>query len=593
MSSGIGLVLSIAKDALAAQQYGIYVTSHNIANVNTPGYSKQTAVFEAKKPAPFGGVLLGRGVDTTEIVRASDQIIENRVMQQKSSLYCYKEMENYMLAMEGLFNENSDTSLSTMLGEFWNLWHDISNDPSGTAERIALYEHSLLVSQQFKSIDSDLLQLNTDLTNAVKAGVGRVNEITAAIANLNNEIAGLEIDASANDLRDQRNVLASELAEYIDMKIFEQSNGAFTIVSAKGVVLVDGNDGYDIELDGSSVKWQGSGGNEVDITDNISKGKLGGWLDMRDEIVAKYKQDLTELASEFIWAVNKQHSQGVGLQLFQSASSVTGTYTTSTNLDNLAYGSATDGYVDYTGTFSLWIGDANGENLQEVIIDLDDAGNPIDENSTLAGLATSINNQIAAAGLAGVTASVSGGALVLTADATHTFGFSDDTSNILAALGINTFFTGSTAGGMGVNSQIGSDKDYIAAAQIDSTTGAFATGDNTNALAIVDLQYTSMSISEWTYDRINGNTEGTSSATIEEYYHSLVGSLGIKGSNISRSRAFNEVMVNELNTIRESISSVSLDEEMTQLMQYQHAFAAAAKLVSVSDEMLQTLLGVK
>jgi len=582
MSSGIGLVLSIAKDALAAQQYGIYVTGHNIANVNTPGYSRQTAVFEAKKPASFGGVLLGRGVDTTEIVRASDQIIENRVMQQKSSLYCYKEMENYMLAMEGLFNENSDTSLSTMLGEFWNLWHDISNDPSGTAERIALYEHSLLISQQFKSLDSDLLQLNTDLTNAVKAGVGRVNEITAAIANLNNEIAGLEIDASANDLRDQRNVLASELAEYIDMKIFEQSNGTFTIVSAKGVVLVNGNDSYDIELDGSSVKWQGSGGNEVDITDNISNGKLGGWLDMRDEIVAKYKQDLTELASEFIWAVNKQHSQGVGLKGF---SSVTGTYAVSDTGEELGTADSGLAYENKIsdGSFNLWVYDSSGNAVgSPIAIDADPGG------TTLSSLQTAIN------GVSNVSASItSHNKLKIDAASGYTFAFSDDTSNVLAALGINTFFTGSTAGGMGVNSQIGSDKDYIAAAQIDFTTGAFATGDNTNALAMVDLQYSSMAISEWTYDRINGNTEGTTTATIEEYYHSLVGSLGIKGSSISRSRAFNEVMVNELNTMRESLSSVSLDEEMTQLMQYQHAFAAAAKLISVSDEMLNTLLDVK
>ncbi|MBE9581008.1 MAG: flagellar hook-associated protein FlgK [Proteobacteria bacterium] len=588
MSSGIGLVLSIAKDALAAQQYGIYVTSHNIANVNTPGYSKQTAVFEAKKPAPFGGVLLGRGVDTTEIVRASDQIIENRVMQQKSSLYCYKEMENYMLAMEGLFNETSDTSLSTMLGEFWNLWHDISNDPSGTAERIALYEHSLLISQQFKSVDSDLLQLNTDLTNAVKAGVGRVNEITAAIANLNNEIAGLEIDASANDLRDQRNVLASELAEYIDMKIFEQSNGAFTIVSAKGVVLVNGNDGYDIELDGSSVKWQGSGGNKVDITNNISNGKLGGWLDMRDEIVAKYKQDLTELASEFIWAVNKQHSQGVGLTTFSSA---TGTYSASApGAVVTTFASGLDYYDKISGgTFEVWVYDST-----------DTLANGGGTTVTVTGVTTL--NDIATAITAldpDISASVNAdGKLAITTTNNHTFAFSDDTSNVLAALGINTFFRGSTAGGMGVNDVIGSDKDYIAAARIDSDAtssgyGTFAAGDNTNALAIVDLQYTSVSISEWSYDRINGNTEGTSTATIEEYYHSLVGSLGIKGSSISRSRAFNEVMVNELNTMRESISSVSLDEEMTQLMQYQHAYAAAAKLISVSDEMLHTLLGVK
>jgi flagellar hook-associated protein 1 FlgK len=594
--SGLGLVLTIAKDALTAQQYGVFVTGQNIANVNTPGYSKQSAVQEARRPAPYGGVYVGRGVETTAIERASDQLIENRVMQQKSDLYSYEEMENYMLAMEGLFNESSGISLSSMFADFWNLWHDLSNNPSGSSERIALYENGDMIAEQFNAVDDSLLQLSTDLTNAMRAGVGRINAITESIAALNNEIVGIETIASANDLKDQRNVLAGELSEYMDIKIFEQSDGSFTIISqAKGVVLVEGNASYEIELDGTAVEWKGSGGNDVDITDNISTGKLGGWLEMRDEIVAKYRQDISELASEFIWMVNQQHSQGVGLKLIQPGNSVTGTYTTTTTLEDLDYGSAADGYVDYTGTLNLWIGDANGENLNQVAIDLDFAGGDITAASSLADLRDSINAQIAAAGYAGdVTAalSASGDAVVFTAGADDTFGFSSDTSNLLAALGINTFFSGGSAGGIEVNTVIGSDTDYIAAAQIDST-GSYGAGDNTNALAMVDKQYSSTDILRWTYDRINGNTAATENATIEDYYHAMVGALGIQSSSISRGRSFNEVMVQELTVLRETISSVSLDEEMTELVKYQQAFSAASKLFIAADEMFQELLDMK
>ncbi|MGD8757493.1 MAG: flagellar hook-associated protein FlgK, partial [Deltaproteobacteria bacterium] len=220
MSSGIGMVLSIAKDALAAQQYGINVTGHNIANVNTPGYSRQSPVLEAKQPELYGGVLLGRGVDTTQVLRVSDQVLESRLMQEKSDMFSFKEMESYMQVFEGLFNENSESSLSGLIGDFWNLWHDLANNPSGTPERIALYEHSVLLCQQFNALDGELSQLNTDLTNALGGGIEKINEITAEIARLNNEIAGQEVDGIANDLRDQRNTLASELAEHIDMKIF-------------------------------------------------------------------------------------------------------------------------------------------------------------------------------------------------------------------------------------------------------------------------------------------------------------------------------------------------------------------------------------
>jgi flagellar hook-associated protein 1 FlgK len=584
MSSGVGMVLSIAKDALAAQQYGINVTGQNIANVNTPGYSRQSPILEAKKPELFGGVLLGRGVDTTQVVRASDQVIENRLMQQKSDMFSFKEMENYMPVLEGLFNENSESSLSGMMGDFWNLWHDLANNPSGTPERVALYEHSVLLSQQFNDLDGALSQLGTDLTNALSAGIEKINEITAEIARLNNEIAGLEVDGMANDLRDQRNTLASELAEYIDMKIFEQSNGSYTIVSAKGCVLVNQNESYDLEMNGTAVEWHGSGTSTVDITNHITNGKLGGWLDMRDEVVAKYQGDLNALAEEFIWTVNQQHSQGVGLGGF---SSVEAAYKVSDNGEELG---TVDSGLDYydkisDGTFNVWVYDSNGAVVgggpTVITVDADSGG------TTLTSITADIN------AIANMSASITtDNKLQIDAASGFTFAFSDDTSNVLAALEINTFFEGATAGGMGVNDMMGSNKDFIAAAQIDAS-GNYASGDNTNALAMTDRQFASRSIGIWTCDRLAGNTEGTTTATIEDYYHAMVGSIGIKAASISGSRAFNEVMVNELKTMRESISGVSLDEEMTELIKFQNAFAAAAKLITVADEMLDTLISVK
>ena len=584
MSSGIGMVLSIAKDALAAQQYGINVAGHNIANVNTPGYSRQSPVLEAKQPELYGGVLLGRGVDTTQVLRVSDQVIESRLMQEKSDMFSFKEMESYMQVFEGLFNESSESSLSSLIGDFWNLWHDLANNPSGTPERVALYEHSVLLSQQFNDLDGELSQLNTDLTNALGGGIEKINEITADIARLNNEIAGLEIDGIANDLRDQRNTLASELAEYIDMKIFEQSNGSYTIVSAKGCVLVNQNESYDLEMNGAAVEWHGSGSTTVDITNHITNGKLGGWLDMRDEIVAKYQGDLNALAEEFIWTLNQQHSQGVGLTAF---SSITGTYDVSDTGEELG---TVDSGLDYydkvsDGTFNVWVYDSTGAVVggapTVITVDADPGGTTL----------TSITADIHA--IANISASITtDNKLQIDAASGFTVAFSDDTSNVLGGLGMNTFFEGATAGGMGVNDVIGFNKDYIAAAQIDAS-GNYASGDNTNALAMTDLQYASKSIGIWSCDRRAGNTEGTTTATIEDYYHAMVGSIGIKAASISSSRAFNEVMVNELTTMRESISGVSLDEEMTELIRFQNAFAAAAKLIKVADEMLDTLISVR
>lgn len=874
--SGLGLVLSIAKDALAAQRYGMDVTGHNIANVNTPGYSRQSPVYEAKEPAPYGGVLLGRGVETTHIARACDQFIENRLMQQKSNMLSFKEMENYIQVLEGLFNENSESSISKMLTDFWNSWHDIANNPSGSSERIALYEHSILLSEQFNTLNTDLTQLETDLTNAVSAGIEKINQITNEVGILNGKIVGMEASNIANDLRDQRNILVSELSEYLGVNTFEQDNGSLTVATARGCILVHGNNSYDLELGGDNgdrVKWQGSGGATVDITSYITSGKLDGWLNMRDEVIAKYKLDLDTLAKEFIWAVNQQHSQGVGLQLFSS--SVTGTYKTGSSglLETLAYGNK----IDYTKDFKMWTYDSGSTAPVPVAIDmaissadpnythantvflvasttytievtqggtvgtdkiqfewsqtggtsgtgtlaagattailddgtsqlefsageliagntlkintladkspapvlmtptetansildtytftvasgsggeigtdsiqigwsnsitsgtftLDAAATPVDvdgmtltftsgylfandvftittdadgaptanllsewhwtldsfvnqfnrqtpritasktsdnalmfapytsgtdrelTNIDYSGGVTSSNATVtvnncdaltidtavgtpfklswdsgtsswsisgdpgyAAVVLSGDDSSVrvdmngNGSADItvdfapaLTADGyvefdialatgTYSFAFSDDEaqdSGLMAALGINTFLDGRSAGSIGTNSQI-QNKDYIAAAQIVANTGDLAVGDNTNALAIADLQYTSSDIAQWMCDRINGNAAGSVTTTIETYYHSMVGTIGITSASISRGSAFNEVIVNKLSEIRDSISAVSLDEEMTNIIKFQHAYAAAAKLISVSDEMLNTLLNVK
>jgi len=674
--SGIGLVLSIAKDALAAQRHGMDVTGHNIANVNTSGYSKQSLVHEAREPAPYGGLLFGRGVDVTQIVRSSDQFIEDRLMQQQSDMFSLKEMENYIQVLEGLFNENSESSMSMMMADFWNLWHDIANNPSGASERTALYEHSISLSDQFNTLNADLTQLGTDLTNAVSDGIEKINEITNEIGVLNGKIVGMEANNIANDLRDQRNMLVSELSEYLYAKTFEQSNGSLTVVTARGCNLELGGD------NGDSVLWQGSGGATADITNYITSGKLDGWLNMRDEIIARNKLDLDALAKEFIWAVNQQHSQGVGLE---ALSTVTGTYqatdeTAALDSSGLTYA---DKIVD--GGFRMWVYDGDGNYVTDETITIDADVTQLD-----AGVASDIVTQITNIH-ANITATTTDCKIQISTANSYTFAFSDDTSNVLAALGINTLFTGSTAGGIGINDTIVNDKDNIAAAQVannvgpavagssntgtgtivtsgqysgeadaayiieilteddedaatfqwsddggitwtgatasssaqalggegvsvtfmpetykvgdtftisvtadpDSDYGTYALGDNTNSITIADLQYTTPDIAQWTCDRINGNTEGSVTTTIENYYHSMVGTIGVTSASISRGSEFNEVMVNKLSEVRDSISGVSLDEEMTNLIKFQHSYAAAAKLISVSDEMLNTLLSVK
>ncbi len=587
---GISLVLNAAKDALMTQQYAIDVTSHNVANVNTPGYSRQSPILSSKMPAPYAGFILGRGVELDQIVRNTDSFIETRLRERNGTLSAMTEQEVYLQALEGVFNESSGRSLSTQFENFWNAWHDLSNNPSGDAERNALFEMGALLAQSFNDLSGDMDQFTREIKLSLEAGVNKVNQITSEIATLNQQIVSLEVNGQAHDLRDQRNALLNELSEYIDIKVFENDDGNMMAMTTSGYTLVDKSATYQLGIDGDDIKWEGSGDIEVTITHKITGGKLGGWLNMRDEILPKYEADLSALARATIWEVNKIHSEGVGQDIFQSGQSLTGGYTTATTLSALSFGSE----INFSGGFNLWIGDADGENLQQVAIDLTYVNGgigPITGASSLADLAASINDQITtAAGLTGVTASVSGDALVLSADGTHTFALSGDTSDILAALGVNTFFEGGNALTMEMNALLESDKTLIAAGVMDPTTGAYAAGDNTNALSMANLQYGNVTIQRWTYERGQAPTSQDVSDTLENYLHSLVGSIGIESQSISRAKEYTQVVVDQLSATRDSISAVSLDEEMTNLIKYQQGYTAAAKLISTADEMYQTLL---
>jgi flagellar hook-associated protein 1 FlgK len=168
----------------------------------------------------------------------------------------------------------------------------------------------------------------------------------------------------------------------------------------------------------------------------------------------------------------------------------------------------------------------------------------------------------------------------------YSFAFSDDTSHVLAALGINTFFKGDAADTMAVSDNVKNGGPYIAAGTIGDN-GSHAMGDNRNAIAIADLQYSPMTIGSDL-----GNT-GKLTTTTENYFHTLLGGIGITGSGIAMEKQNTEAIHAQLTKIRESISGVSLDEEMVSLMTFQAAYSAAAKLITTADEMLDTLLRMK
>jgi flagellar hook-associated protein 1 len=582
---GIGLVLNVAKDALLTQQYAIDVTSHNISNVGTDGYSRQTAVINAKQAAPYGGFIFGRGVELDDIIRNTNDFIEKRLQNGQSDLGYVSEQGTYMNVLETIFDESSSSSLSSQFDEFWVAWNKLANNPSGIPERNALVENATLLSETFNNLNTDIGKMTNEINNSIRAGVNNINDILTKIADINMKIVAIETTGNANDLRDQRNNLVTELSQYMELNTYEYDDGNLVVTTGKGYTLVSRGDTYPLTLEGGNIILESSPSARIDITDSIGSGKLGGWLDMRDKVIPEIIANIDELARSVTWEVNSIHSQGVGLEGF---SSVTGNYPVPNA--GVSLGSGTSGLTYYDkitdGSFNIWLYDSAG-NAAPAPITIN-----VDADDTLTDLAAAIDGQ------ADLNATVTtDGRLYIEIDAggsysDGSFAFSGDTSNVLAALGVNTFFRSSGSRDIEVNENIINNKNNIAAARIDSS-GVFAKGDNSNALAITELQYQDTTVRQWSYGDEGKSYEDLKNTTLDEYLHMLVSSIGIKSQSLQRTKEYKETIQTELSTARDNISGVSLDEEMTNLIKFQQAYTAAAKLITTADEMLDTLLEVR
>ncbi|MBF0200968.1 MAG: flagellar hook-associated protein FlgK [Desulfamplus sp.] len=365
--SGLGSTLHIAKDALRTQQYGLAVTGNNIANVNNPDYSRQTIEQINKGPLKYGGFLFGTGVSSSQVSQSVNQLLENRLTGEKSNLAGYEEAEFYVRIIEGHFDESSDNSISGILGSFWNSWNDLSNNPADDSERLIVLENGRDISERLTMAYNYLGQVDVEISNKMLNAVDTINKITTDIAKLNKDIMGQETQRTSNDKRDQRNALLDELGKLIDVDIFEQPSGAVVANVANGFPVVNAHTSYDLDVRNNEIFWINSAGKSQNISDKITGGQMGGWMDMREEIIPKYKAELDEFAHEIIWAVNLQHSRGAGLEYHSDT--LTGTYAVNEGgwLTSLPFG----GKIDHSENFTMWIEDRNEPDTRYSKIEMD------------------------------------------------------------------------------------------------------------------------------------------------------------------------------------------------------------------------------
>jgi len=558
--TGIYGVLNLAGNALLTQQKAINVTGNNIANVNTPGYSRQKLILENKTPMQSSVGPIGNGVEAVSVERVYDRFLGVQINSESETLGRWEAQKDGLELAEVIFDESGEFGLSQSLSQFWGAWQDLTNDPSGYNERVVLQVKSEAMTGTFNLIYSDLAKAQQGFDTSIEGAVAEINQLSQQIAELNQNI--MEVEASgyaANDYRDQRDLALKELAELIDINSFEDANGRVTVSVGAGQTLVESNLFQNLttqvnDVGFKDIVWMGPDGAAVNITGNISNGNLKGWLEARDVDIRGYLRQLDNLAEGLMERVNNLHQAGYGLDGSNGTDFFTGIATATGNMDSLLNITAEPGGSGNIRVTLVGGGTAGAETMITDPVTGDIQVAIEDGVSTGAQIAAALQ---AHSGINSVVAGAPGAAW-----------------NLSAVNSTTALVGGSSARDFQVNPAVLNDLDLIAA----SSTSTGIPGNNSQAIAIANLQHALT---------MNGN-----SSTFEGYYNSLVSKVG---GNLQSAAAYfdhQSDMVIQLENRRESISGVSLDEEMINLVKFQTAYDAAAKLITTSDELLQTLLNM-
>ncbi|MGQ9569769.1 MAG: flagellar hook-associated protein FlgK [Thermodesulfovibrionales bacterium] len=531
-------LFGIAKSTIFASQTALTVTSHNISNVNTPGFTRREAIF-AVNPVSLSGNLLGSGVTVTGIKRYYDQFIQTQLLGQYQNYGKSSALNQTLSQIEQIFNEVKNIGLATPLMDFFNAWQDVATNPEGFVQRSVLLQKAdslvLAVKRMERGIEENLESINENIDNTAE----RINSIASEIATINGKITKVEAGSqagSAHDLRDQRDVLMNELATLADFSFYEDENGSVTIMVGMGNLVsgetlsristrINEEGDKDIYLDG------------INITENISKGQLGGFISVRDTIRTSSLSGLRRLTASLIQEINILHRTGYGLD-----GTTENDFFAPLQLSVRDFSSGADMTASITDLSQL--------TLDEYSIQFDSASNYYIYNNQTGLLVTSGTY------ISGNPIDFDGIRVIITGTVT-----SDDEFSVSPLTDVIKNFE------VAITNQ-----QKIAAASSDTSLP----GDNSNVLLIAQL--------------FENTISNLSDTTFFDYYEGLVSTVGTMSRSASDSFTFDENLLSELNTKRESLSGVSLDEEAANLIRFQRSFEAGAKMIQVTDELFQTII---
>ena len=478
-------LLNIGKTGLSASKKSLETTSHNIANVNTEGYSRQRVVQETNLPIAKGGLIQGTGARVTGVTRSHDIYVEKRLDKATSSHHFHKERADQLEQVENIFNEIDGDGLNKVLNKFYNSFRELANQPENETIRSVVRDSAQLVSQDFKRVRSSLDSIAKQVDGRLEQEINEINQAAKNIAGLNKKIAIVEgFGGETGDLRDQRDLIIKSLSESFEVHTYMDERNNYIVMAKNVGTIVAGMETQELAIRGTAKEDSSNnmpGAVEVyfrdrpssAITDKFRNGRLSSMAQVRNEDIRSLQVKIDDIAFDLANSVNALHRRG-----FANRPSAPGAL------------------ADEKGPLT-------GIDFFETPKSRDGAALELDLSALV----------------------------------------KDDLSNIATALQANS------------------------------------PGDNRIALAVSKLQH----------ERImEGGT-----ATLEESYLQTIGRIGLEAGKAKLDREQSEGILVQAQNIRERIAGVNLDEETANMVRFQHAYQASAKVMQTAQEMFETVLSIK
>lgn len=625
-------LFSIGTSALLTTQKALGATGHNVANVNTPGYSRQRVDVSTRQPAFTGAGFIGNGVQADSISRSYNGFV---VDQARISQSAFHRQQTYMELAQQVDNllGDTETSLASSLQDFFNSVQGVADAPTSAAARqVMLSEGGNLVSR-FRQLSQGLQGVGDRIDGQIQTTVDEINNLASAVAGLNDDIAKAFSQSGGqtpNDLLDQRDALLDELSQRVAVSVVPTDNSVVNVFIGSGYQLVLENQASTLNaasagqdktrLDITAVNSNGS----VSITNQIKGGQLSGLLEVRDEVLLASQNALGQIGIGLAAVFNQQHHQGMDLNGLTGQDFFTvpqphvipdsangGPGPVLVGLDDAGQLTTDDYQLSFDG--AAWtlsrvsdgqpvplvsgagtVADPYRVNGLSMVLDPEAvAGDryliqPVRKGAGNLEVALVDNTQIAAAGALATKAvnTNTGNAQISAAQvldptdpnllSSVTLSFDDPpTSYRINDAASIPYTSGDSIKSNGWQIQITGDPQAGDSFSVGGNQGAV--GDNHNALQLAGLQQT----------LILGNR----TASFGDAYGSLLADVGTKTHRAQVSASALEQRLEQAQADRESISGVNLDEEAAALVRFQQAYQAAAQVIAVADLLFESLLG--